>query len=633
MANTENIEAKLCAYVDGDLDDAGRAEIEAHLATNPQHRQLLEELKAQHAMLSTLPRARAPEDLSDAFQAQLERSVLLDESHASAPVAGRINHTPQIFAAAAVLLLAVGLVAVILMVLPARRRSPQVAIHSPSASAPTADARRAVRDLGAVPRSPEGSATQPAPAESTSALAGTDGITGTRADRTLARNAAPLKDQGKLGIAMKGAPASIAPAVPASPAEPKSPAAQDVFASRGGSSQSVATPAQTYTNIFAANQQLDEEATDKLKQLNGVPANAPVIIVASDDPTAANQQVQQYLTANNIRWVPLSEPMPSPIDLSQNQAVAPARLQNEIAMRLKTGVQAQQQQTPSAQATAQQQSLQSTSHLEQKQKPTMLGGQLAEKPIPSGERGVKKEVTSDGNVAGIASAAPEQAPVTAAPTSAPSAESPAPPRFGLASDRPQASADKSAQQQIPQQQIAEQQTAQQRPIAPAPMTQPMVIQPHLILARGLTPSQVSELNKAFSNNVMATSPATAPAGASVSSPTTRMYAATAPAAAGMSGSSEGQASSAIPTTQPLDQASRRPTLSDQIHATPAARAPSPMATTPPALAMTPATRPLSETKVDVLIYVQPATSTGQQIIQQSAAPAPPATQPATAPAQ
>jgi hypothetical protein len=49
--------------------------------------------------------------------------------------------------------------------------------------------------------------------------------------------------------------------------------------------------------------------------------------------------------------------------------------------------------------------------------------------------------------------------------------------------------------------------------------------------------------------------------------------------------------------------------------------------------MTPATRPLSETKVDVLIYVQPATSTGQQLIQQSAAPAPPATQPTTAPAQ
>ena len=46
MANTENIEAKLCAYVDGELDEAGRAEIEAHLAANVQHRQLIEELKA-----------------------------------------------------------------------------------------------------------------------------------------------------------------------------------------------------------------------------------------------------------------------------------------------------------------------------------------------------------------------------------------------------------------------------------------------------------------------------------------------------------------------------------------------------------------------------------------------------------
>ena len=41
MANTEQIEAKLCAYVDGELDAAGRAEIEQHLAANPQHRALV----------------------------------------------------------------------------------------------------------------------------------------------------------------------------------------------------------------------------------------------------------------------------------------------------------------------------------------------------------------------------------------------------------------------------------------------------------------------------------------------------------------------------------------------------------------------------------------------------------------
>ena len=44
--NQEIIEAKLCAYIDGDLDPEGRAEIEKHLEANPQHRRLLESLKA-----------------------------------------------------------------------------------------------------------------------------------------------------------------------------------------------------------------------------------------------------------------------------------------------------------------------------------------------------------------------------------------------------------------------------------------------------------------------------------------------------------------------------------------------------------------------------------------------------------
>ena len=78
MANTENIEAKLCAYVDGDLDPAGCAEIEQHLATNPQHRQLMVELREQRELLRGLPRAKAPEDMLESVQTQLERSVLLD---------------------------------------------------------------------------------------------------------------------------------------------------------------------------------------------------------------------------------------------------------------------------------------------------------------------------------------------------------------------------------------------------------------------------------------------------------------------------------------------------------------------------------------------------------------------------
>src|SRR5947209_7711487 len=88
MANTENIEAKLCAYVDGELDAAGRAEIEAHLASNPQHRQLMAELSGQRQLLRALPRAKAPDDLLETVQTQLERSVLLDTGAAAGGVAG-----------------------------------------------------------------------------------------------------------------------------------------------------------------------------------------------------------------------------------------------------------------------------------------------------------------------------------------------------------------------------------------------------------------------------------------------------------------------------------------------------------------------------------------------------------------
>src|SRR5438876_12161849 len=113
MANTEQIEAKLCAFVDGELDAAGRAEIEAHLQANPQHRQLLEELKQQRELMKALPRAKAPEDLYDSFQSQLERSVLLDHREPQRQIAGRINRWPQVFALAAVMMLAIGLAAVI----------------------------------------------------------------------------------------------------------------------------------------------------------------------------------------------------------------------------------------------------------------------------------------------------------------------------------------------------------------------------------------------------------------------------------------------------------------------------------------------------------------------------------------
>src|SRR5215218_4869209 len=119
MANTENIEAKLCAYIDGDLDAQGRAEIEKHLAANPQHRGLIEQLSKQRDLLRQLPRETAPEEIIDALQSQMERSVLLgDDAGGAESETLKISRWPQIMATAAIVLMTVGLGAIIYVVLP-----------------------------------------------------------------------------------------------------------------------------------------------------------------------------------------------------------------------------------------------------------------------------------------------------------------------------------------------------------------------------------------------------------------------------------------------------------------------------------------------------------------------------------
>src|SRR5687767_11529705 len=117
--SSEQIEAKLCAYLEGELDEAGRAEIEKHLQANPAHRKLLEEVSRTRDLLRGLPREPAPPDICETFQGQLERSVLLDDApdRASESVM-RIGHWRQYMAVAAILILAVGLGLVIYFGLP-----------------------------------------------------------------------------------------------------------------------------------------------------------------------------------------------------------------------------------------------------------------------------------------------------------------------------------------------------------------------------------------------------------------------------------------------------------------------------------------------------------------------------------
>src|SRR5215210_1147899 len=108
--NSEQIEAKLCAYLEGELDEQGRAEIEKHLQANPAHRKLLAEVAGTRDLVRGLPREAAPADLCETLQGHLERSVLLDDARDErAERAMRIRRWRPMLAMAAMVVLAVGL--------------------------------------------------------------------------------------------------------------------------------------------------------------------------------------------------------------------------------------------------------------------------------------------------------------------------------------------------------------------------------------------------------------------------------------------------------------------------------------------------------------------------------------------
>ena len=126
--NAEDIEAKLAAYVDGELTPAERVEIETHLQSNPSHRALLQDLVLHRKLLRSLPREKAPVDCTEGFQGQLERDILLGGDELSkARRRWRIQYSPQLLSAAAIILVAVALGIIVYAVLPPHQSSPPVA--------------------------------------------------------------------------------------------------------------------------------------------------------------------------------------------------------------------------------------------------------------------------------------------------------------------------------------------------------------------------------------------------------------------------------------------------------------------------------------------------------------------------
>lgn len=158
----ENIESRLCAYIDGLLNEQEREEIEKYLDRYPEHRKLIDELIRQRAVLRDLPRDKASGDVLSQYQNQLERSVLLGDLTESAG-SGRSGRRRLNWAAiAAVILLAAGASVVVWIALPPKRGG-EIATTLQNATPPA---------IGAIPGSvvpevqPIAAATAPAPAPS-----------------------------------------------------------------------------------------------------------------------------------------------------------------------------------------------------------------------------------------------------------------------------------------------------------------------------------------------------------------------------------------------------------------------------------------------------------------------------------
>jgi|GEM_PF-5329362 len=271
----ENIQARLAEYVEGTLDAAGRAEIERHLQANPEHRQLMADLIEAKTTLANLPRERAPADLVEMLQGQLERAVLLegDLTETSRPL--RLRRWPQALAVAAILALAIGLGLVVYVTLPPQHPSGFTIVE------------REVPMLGVAPPDALVDAAQPAPTPAT----GGDGPTETRVA-----------------------------AAPPSPQPPAAPVMTQAVPQRLAQTPAPAQPAPLPLPLaslmpFGIGQRLAESIA---------PKDEVVIVMAGADPHVADDRVVALFLQQNVQWERIGQPAMVVSSVADRSAVAPA---------------------------------------------------------------------------------------------------------------------------------------------------------------------------------------------------------------------------------------------------------------------------------------------------------------------
>jgi anti-sigma factor RsiW len=256
--NSENIEARLCAYVEGDLDEAGLAEIEKHLESHPNHRRLLAELKATRDLLRYLPREPAPSDLAEMFNAHLERSALLDGAPSESAVPRlQGNFLPRMMATAAIVVLGLGLAAIVYFSLPqGKPGSPQISMTPASATEPSAGPRAGdfARKVAA-------------------------------ADATARPTAAAVAESRPVDAAKSAAP----------------------------------TVAEAKTGFLSKAGEPTGETVALALNTNARASNAAYLYVCSPDPKAVVREITTNLSSNGIRWEPALDQAAAPAP-NQTQA-------------------------------------------------------------------------------------------------------------------------------------------------------------------------------------------------------------------------------------------------------------------------------------------------------------------------
>ena len=138
VRDPENTEAKLAAYIDGELDGPDRAEIEKLLEQNPNYRRVIEQLRESRDLVRVLPRVGAFRIVRD-VQRTTRTLGASGRNRRRKPTKKIIAGArwPQLMMAAAVVLLTVGLGTIVFFVLPRGKPSLQVANNqSPKAAQP-----------------------------------------------------------------------------------------------------------------------------------------------------------------------------------------------------------------------------------------------------------------------------------------------------------------------------------------------------------------------------------------------------------------------------------------------------------------------------------------------------------------